>query len=264
MGVRNMMAVAMLASIVGGSAWAQGSLLDIGKGVLKQQLQQGGTSSGTATTGTGTATTGTASSGLGSALSTGDIGSGLKEALRLGAERVTGLLGKTNGYNNDPDIHIPLPQSLKTAQSALKMAGLSGMADDLELKMNRAAEAAAPQARQIFTSALEKMTLDDARTILNGPQDAATQYFKRTMTPDLKTAMRPVIDSSVAEAGVVKSYESLAKGAPILSDGRAMLTDHVLDYALAGLFTYLGREEASIRSDPAKRSTELLRKVFGN
>lgn len=252
MGTRNLMAIVLLASAVGlGPAWGQGSLLDIGKGVLKQQMQQG-------------TTTGTGGSGLGSALSAGEIGAGLKEALRQGSERVTALLGRTNGYNGDPDIHIPLPQTLKTAQSALKMAGLSGMADELELKMNRAAEAAAPKARQIFAGALERMTLDDARAILNGPQDSATQYFKRSMTPDLKTAMRPVIDASVAEAGAVKSFEALAKGAPMLGDGRALLTDHVLDYALAGLFTYLGREEAAIRADPAKRSTELLRKVFAN
>lgn len=238
----------LVLSLSTASAWAQNPLLDIGKGMLQQPMTP--PSNGSAS--------------RGGSLSNGDIGAGLKEALRLGTERVTGLLGRAEGYNRDPDIHIPLPQSLKTAQSALKMAGMSGIADELELKLNRAAEASIPKARQIFVAALERMSVDDARAILNGPKDAATQYFKRTMSPDLKSAMRPVVDSTVAESGAVKSYEAMAKGMPVLGDGRGMLTDHVLDYALAGLFTYLGREEAAIRSDPAKRSTELLRKVFSN
>ncbi|MGE5547976.1 MAG: DUF4197 domain-containing protein [Solirubrobacterales bacterium] len=229
-------------------AFSQGSLLDAGKGILKQQM--------------GAPTP--ATTARGGTLSSGEIGAGLTEALKVGTERVTGLLGRTDAYNRDPAIHIPLPDTLRSAQSALKLAGMSGLADDLELKLNRAAEAAVPKTRQIFANALERMTLDDAKAILNGPEDAATQYFKRTMTPDLKTAIRPVVDSTVAEAGAVKTYESMSKGVPMLGDGRAALTDHVLEYALAGLFHYLAREEAAIRKDPAKRSTELLRKVFAN
>ncbi|MBC7906190.1 MAG: DUF4197 domain-containing protein [Rhodospirillaceae bacterium] len=234
------------------TALAQGSLLDMGKGVLQQQLNQpAAPSSGT----------------RGQSLSTTDISSGLKDALRQGASAVTARLGRADGFNADPQVHIPLPDTLRSVQSGLKMAGLSGAADELELKLNRAAESAAPQAKQIFLSALDRMSLDDARAILNGPKDSATQYFKRTMSPDLKTAMRPVVDRNVAEAGVVKSYEAMtasAKGLPMVGDGRAMLTNHVLDYALSGIFRYLADEEAAIRSDPAKRSTELLRKVFAN
>lgn len=235
-------------------AWAQGSLLDVGKGMLQQQMnQQGGIATG--------------SGSRGQSLSTGDIASGLKEALRQGAAAVTGRLGRADGFNADPKVHIPLPDSLSKVQAGLKMAGLSGPADELELKLNRAAEAATPQARKIFTDALDRMSLDDARAILNGPKDSATQYFKRSMTPDLKTALRPVVDRNVAETGVVKSYEAMtasAKGLPMIGDGRAMLTDHVMEYALSGIFGYLADEEAAIRSDPAKRSTDLLRKVFAN
>lgn len=243
-------AAALLLPVPG---WAQGSLMDLGKSVLQQQMNQGG----------GTATPGTRGSGL----SAGDIAAGLKDALRQGSAAVTQRLGRADGFNADPKVHIPLPDTLRQIQSGLRMAGLSGAADELETKLNRAAEAATPQARKIFTDALERMTVDDARAILNGPQDAATQYFKRAMTPDLKAAFRPVVDRTVAEAGAVKSYESLtasAKGLPMVGDGRAMLTDHVLDYALAGIFGYLAEEEAAIRSNPAKRGTELLRKVFGN
>ncbi len=239
------------------TAQAQGSLMDLGKEVLQQQMGGSGrTTPGAAVPG-----------GRGQSLSTTDIAAGLREALRQGSDAVTRRLGRADGFNADPKVHIPLPDTLRKLQSGLKMAGLSGMADELETKLNRAAEVATPKARQIFTDALERMTLDDARAILNGPQDSATQYFKRTMTPDLKTALRPVVDRTVADAGVVKSYEAMtasAKGLPMVGDGRALLTDHVLDYALAGIFTYLAEEEAAIRANPAKRGSELLRKVFSN
>jgi hypothetical protein len=247
-------AVILAALLLPASAWAQGSLLDIGKGVLQQQMENRGAAAPSA-------------SSHGQSLSSGDIASGLKEALRQGAGAVTARLGRTDGFNADPAVHIPLPDTLRTVQQGLKMAGLSGAADELELKLNRAAEAATPQARKIFLDALERMTLDDARAILNGPKDSATQYFKRTMTPDLKSALRPVVDRTVGEAGAVKSFEAMtasAKGLPMVGDGRAMLTDHVLEYALGGIFRYLADEEAAIRSDPAKRSTELLRRVFAN
>lgn len=237
---------------------AQGSLMDMGKGMIKQELQQ---RTGTAPSGGGSA---------GSSLSTSEIGSGLKEALRVAADKVTGRLGRADGFNADPSVHIPLPDKLASVRQGLALAGKSQMVDDLELKLNRAAEAATPKARQIFWDAVQKMTLDDARGILNGPQDAATQYFKRTMSPDLRTAMRPVVDGTVAQSGAVQSYSSMAgaaQGLPMVGDalkaGPSMLTDHVLDYALAGIFKYLGQEEAAIRTNPASRSTDLLKKVFG-
>lgn len=241
---------------VGGSAaWAQGSLMDVGKAVLQQQMGGGGGS------GSGTGAV------RGSSLSVADIAAGLKEALKTGTGKVTAQLGAKDGFNADPLAHIPLPQSLQKVQSGLKMVGMSGLADDLELRLNRAAEAAAPKAKQIFWNALEQMSLDDARAILNGPQDAATQYFQRTMSPDLRSAMRPIIDKSVAEAGAVKSLEQVnaaAKGMAPGMDGKAMLTDHVLDYALKGMFSYLAKEEADIRQNPAKRTSDILRKVFSN
>lgn len=240
-----------LAFLVPVTALAQGSLLDMGKSALQQRLgQAGSTSSGTT---------------LGQNLSTTDITAGLKEALRQGSATVIGQLGATNGFNADPKVHIPLPGTLRGIQSGLKMAGMSGIADDLELKLNRAAESAMPQATQIFTKALQDMSVDDARAILNGSKDSATQYFRRAMSPGLKTAFRPVVDSTVAEAGVVKSYEALtasAKGLPMVGDGRAMLTDHVVDYALQGVFHYLAEQEAAIRDNPAKTGSELLSKVF--
>ncbi|MBI2241966.1 MAG: DUF4197 domain-containing protein [Magnetospirillum gryphiswaldense] len=252
--MRLLASAAILFTCATAPVWAQGSLMDLGKAVLQQQVGGG-------------ATGGTASGSRGSSLSVTDIAAGLKEALKTGTGKVTAQLGAKDGFNADPTAHIPLPQSLQKVQSGLKMVGMSGLADDLELRLNRAAEAATPKAKQIFWNALEKMTLDDARAILNGPQDAATQYFQRTMTPDLRSAMRPVVDQSVAQAGAVKSLESVtaaAKGLAPGVDGKAMLTDHVLDYALSGMFTYLAKEEADIRQNPAKRTSDILRKVFSN
>jgi hypothetical protein len=244
-----------LTAAVAVDARAQGSLMDMGKGLLQNQtgvtLPQSGGSRG-------------------AGLSSTDIGAGLKEALKVAAERVTGRLGSADGFNADPSVHIPLPEKLKMAQQGLKAAGQSALLDDLEVKLNRSAEAAAPRAKQIFWDALSAMSLDDAKSILNGPRDAATQYFKRAMSPDLKTAMRPVVDRTVADSGAVKAYGAATAAASALpmigqtvQGAPGQLTEHVLDYALSGLFKYLGDEEAAIRSDPAKRSTELLRKVFG-
>jgi len=241
------LALVVVASASAPDLRAQGGLMDLGKGLLQGQ--------------TGGASTNVAS---------GDIGAGLKEALKVAADRVTGRLGSADGFNADPAIHIPLPDKLQMVQQGLRMAGQSAQLDDLELKLNRAAEAATPKAKQIFWDAVQRMSIDDARGILNGPQDAATQYFKRAMSPDLKTAMRPVVDQTVAQSGAVKAYQGVAASASALplvgqaaQSGPGMLTDHVLDCALAGIFKYLGQEEAAIRSDPAKRTTDLLRKVFG-
>jgi Protein of unknown function (DUF4197) len=206
------------------------------------------------------------SGGSASALSTGDIAGGLKEALRVGSDRVVTQVGKTDGYNGDPTIHLPLPGSLKSVQKALKAAGMSGMLDDLELRLNRAAEAAAPKARALFVDAISQMTIEDARTIYNGPKDAATKYFQSKMTKPLAAEMNPVVDQSLAEVGAIKSYDAVMgryKQIPFVPDAKANLTGYVVEKGMDGIFLYLGKEEAAIRDNPAKRSTELLRKVFG-
>ncbi len=201
-----------------------------------------------------------------SALSTGDIAAGLKEALRVGSGRVVSQVGRTDGYNADPAIHLPLPESLKSVQSALKMAGMSGMLDDLELKLNRAAEVAAPKARAIFGQAISEMTLDDARKIYDGPDDAATRYFQGKMTKPLAAEMSPVVNESLSEVGAVQSYDNVMgqyQALPFVPDAKADLTEYVVTKGMDGIFHYLAQEEAAIRQNPLKRSTELLQKVFG-
>ncbi len=202
------------------------------------------------------------------ALSAGEIASGLKEALRVGASHVVERLGAPNGFNADPKIHIPLPQSLQKARRIAAKLGMGNAFNDLETRLNRAAETATPVAKQLFFDAISQMTLEDARGILNGPDDAATRYFQRKMSAPLTTRMRPIISQAVSRAGVVQSYNRaigrLGPLASALPDYQNQLVDHVLKRSLDGVFYYLAREEAEIRHDPAKRVTALLKKVFGN
>jgi hypothetical protein len=200
------------------------------------------------------------------ALSNEDIIAGLKEALRVGAETVTRQLGTADGFNSDPSVHIPLPDELKAVQSTLKRIGLSSLADDIELKLNRGAEAAMPKAKELVWKAITEMTLDDAKAIYDGPKDAATQYFRRVSTNDLKAAVAPVIDGTLRDVGAIAAYDQLLgqyKTIPFVPDLKADLTAHATGLALDGLFKYLASEEADIRSNPAKRTTEILTKVFG-
>lgn len=200
------------------------------------------------------------------ALSQSDVVAGLKDALRVGSERVVGRLGRSDGFNADPKVHIPLPDSLQTVKSALATVGMGGMMDDLELRLNRAAETATPKAKRIFGNAIRSMSFDDARKILNGPDDAATQYFKGKMSAPLAREMRPIVKKALNQAGAVQAYDQVMgkyQSLPFMPDAKANLTRHVLDLGLAGIFGYMAEEEAAIRKNPVKRSTEILKKVFG-
>lgn len=198
-------------------------------------------------------------------LSTTEIAAGLKEALRVGSERVVNQVGRADGFNADPAIHIPLPKKLAEARALLARVGLNDVLDDLELRCNRAAEAAAPQARALFLQSIRAMTLDDARAILHGQSDAATRYFQNKMTPELSVAMRPVIDDALAQVGAVRAYQQLlakVEALPLAPSIKTDLSAYVVEQAMAGLFHYLASEEAAIRQNPAKRTTELLQRVF--
>ena len=199
-------------------------------------------------------------------LSDQDIGDGLIEALRVGTERVVGQVSATDGYNLDPDIHIPLPGALTDVQKVLKTIGMSSLADDLELRLNRAAEAAAPEAKELFWQAISEMSFDDVRQIYNGPDDAATRYFQEKMTPPLSERMQPIVDRSLADVGAIQSYDRMMKqyeSVPFVPDVKADLTSYVVEQAMDGIFHYVAKEEAAIRNNPAARTTELLQKVFG-
>lgn len=201
----------------------------------------------------------------GAKVSDADATAGLREALKVASERTVGQVGKADGYLKDSAIRVPLPGALAKGKSMLQAVGAAGLVDDLETRMNRAAEAAAPKAKDIFIKAISDMSLQDAQGILKGPQDAATQYFRRTTGQPLSTAMRPIIDASMRDVGALQSYRNVTDKLSALPGGGVGgldITDHVLEKALDGLFHYIAKEEAAIRSNPAARSTELLKKVF--
>lgn len=202
-----------------------------------------------------------------SGLTQAEIIDGLREALRIGTDNVVSRLGAPGGFLNDPRIRIPLPYGLNRAQEQLSRVGLSGMLDDLEVRMNRAAEAATPRARALFVNAIRDMSIQDAQSILNGPDDAATRYFESRMREPLGTEMRPIVDETLSDAGAVRVHDDLMRryrSIPFLPEVDTDLSGHVVDRALDGVFHYLAVEEAAIRQDPARRTTELLRKVFGS
>lgn len=201
-----------------------------------------------------------------SALGTAEIAAGLREALQVGTERVVGRLGAPDGFNADPEVHIPLPATLSTVQSALQVVGASGLVDALELRLNRAAEQATPRAKQIFWDAIFDMSISDVEGIYNGPDDSATQYFRGKMTRPLAESMRPVVDDSLADVGAIQAYDRMMgeyRALPFVPDVKANLTTYVLERALEGIFLYLAQEEAAIRNNPLERSTDLLKRVFG-
>jgi len=202
-----------------------------------------------------------------SALTTGEIASGLRDALRVGTERVVGQLGKTDGFNSDPAIHIPLPGTLSKVQSTLRTVGMSSLADDLELRLNRAAEKATPEAKAVFWQAIQDMTLEDVQRVYETPPDGATRYFQGKMSAPLGQRMQPIVDESLSEVGAVAAYDRMLgeyKKVPFVPDAKADLTAYVIEKALDGIFHYLAKEEAAIRDNPAKRTTAILQRVFGS
>jgi len=198
-------------------------------------------------------------------LSTETIASGLREALKIGSEQAVTELGRPDGFLKS-GFHIPLPDSLIQARDVAGRFGLAGIFDEMEVQLNRAAEAAAPKAQKLFVAAIQQLTFEDVMTIYRGPDDAATRYLRRTTSDELRAQMRPIVDSSLAEVGAMNTFKSLAdqyNRLPLVTPINADLSSHVLDYAGDALFALVAREEAAIRRNPAKRTTELLRQVFG-
>ena len=200
-----------------------------------------------------------------SQLSDDKIIAGLKEALQVSTSKAVTLTGKPDGFLKNQAIKILLPPKLQTVGKTMRMLGMGARVDELEVGMNRAAEQATPQAKQIFLAALKKMSFDDARHILTGNDTAATDYFKRTSSADLTVAFAPIVHQSMQRVGVVQQYQRVLDSAP---GGNALASQfdidkYVLGRTLDGLFYMLGEEEKRIRKDPAAQTTALLRQVFG-
>jgi hypothetical protein len=191
---------------------------------------------------------------------------GLKEALRLGAGTAVETAGRRGGYWESPRLRIPMPQELATLDRTLRQVGLARQVEEFHLSMNRAAERAAPAARGIFVDAITAMTIDDARRILDGPDTAATDYFRARTSGPLATAFRPIVADALDEVGVTRLYRDLVaryNRIPLARPPAVDLERYVTGRALDGLFLLVADEERRIRRDPAARVTELLREVFG-
>jgi len=200
-------------------------------------------------------------------LSSSDMVAGLKDALKIGSERVVQQLSHKNGFNSDAKIHIPLPDSLQQVKSILASVGAGGLMDNLELKLNRAAEAATPKAKQLFGNAIRSMSIQDARGILQGSNDAATQYFETKMSAPLAKEMQPIIAQTLQQVGAIRVYNQIMgkyQSMPFVPNVQANLQKYVTQGALKGIFHYMATEEAAIRKNPAKRTTEILKKVFAH
>jgi hypothetical protein len=200
-------------------------------------------------------------------LSDAKIGSGLKEALRVGTETAVSLTGKTDGYFANQAIKILMPSQLETADKGLRMVGYGPQLDEFVLSMNRAAEAAAPGAKKIFGDAIGAMSIEDARKIWSGGDNAATQYFKSKTSDQLTAAFKPVVDKALNQVGVTRQYKELlgrAQSIPFMKTESLDIDRYVLGKSLDGLFHVLGEQEKQIRTNPAARTTELLKEVFAS
>jgi len=202
----------------------------------------------------------------GSAQDSGTVASGLKEALSVGTKNAVGLLSKKDGYFGNEAVKILLPENIRRAGDALRMAGYQKEVDAFVLSMNRAAEKAAPKAADIFAGAIQAMSIDDAQKILNGGNTAATEYFKSKTSSQLFNAFKPDISQSMNEVGVTKAYKAMTDRYTAMMPFAKMdsldLDTYVTNKSLDGLFHMVGQEEAKIRTNPAARTTELLKKVF--
>ncbi len=192
---------------------------------------------------------------------------GLKEALQIGAANAVTLTGQTDGYFQNAAIRILMPKELQQVEKGLRAVGYGPQVDAFVLSMNRAAERAAPQAKDIFVSAIGEISFADARQILTGGDTAATDYFRAKTTDRLSAAFRPIVESAMEETGVTRQYKDLMarfQSIPFAKSYSFDLDAYVVNGALNGLFVVLGDEERKIRKDPAARVTGLLKQVFGN
>lgn len=201
-----------------------------------------------------------------SGLSDVKIGSGLKEALRIGTENAVVSTGQVDGYFTNRAIKILMPKNLQTLEKGVRAIGYGPQVDEFILSMNRSAERAAPYAKEIFWDAIGDMTIEDARQILAGRETAATDYFKSKTSSKLVTAFRPVVEKTMNEVGVTRQYKELVgryEAIPFMSSEAFDIDGYVVTKAIDGLFYMVGQEERKIRTNPAARVTDLLKDVFG-
>ncbi len=203
--------------------------------------------------------------GGGGGLSAEKIAQGLKEALQIGTKNAVGNVSQTDGYFGNPVIRILLPEKVKKVEGILRTVGYGDQLDAFELSMNRAAEKAAPEAKEMFWETIRGMTFEDAQKILKGRENEATLYFKEKTWDGLFETFKPIVHETMGAVGVTRRYQDLETKVKSLPFGDRLgldLDKYVTDGALEGLFTMLAEEEEKIRRNPAARVTDLLKEVF--
>jgi hypothetical protein len=204
--------------------------------------------------------------GLIDSLSQQDAVAGLKAALTQGAGAAIGKLGVADGFLGNPQVKIPLPGKLQDAKKLMDLVGLGGKADELVTTMNRAAELAVPEAKPLLVDAVKQMSIQDAKSILTGGDDAGTQYFRRVTSDKLRERFLPIVKRSTDKLKVAGQYNSLASQAGqlgLLDAKDASIESYVTGKTLDGLFLMMANEERAIRKDPMGQASSLLKKVFG-
>jgi hypothetical protein len=204
--------------------------------------------------------------GGGTPLTSEEVANGLKEALIKGISTGSDLASQLDGYFKNPEIKIPFPPEVKKVEDRLRQIGLGSEVDKFVMTLNRGAEDAAKEAKPIFIAAIRQMTIQDAWGILKGEEDAATQFLKRTTSSLLKDKFKPVIQNSLNKVNATKYYSDIVtryNQIPLVQKVNPDLNDYATDRAIEGLFIMIAKEEKNIRANPAARTTELLRRVFG-
>ena len=195
-----------------------------------------------------------------------DAGGGLKEALTQGAGKAVEMLGKQDGFLGNPKVKIPLPESVQKVEGMMRGLGMGKQADELVTAMNRAAEAAVPQAKALLVNAIKQMSVADAKGILSGGEDSATQYFRRTTSGPLAEKFKPVVREAMARVKVAEKYDQFAGKAAkfgLVREQDAHLENYVTQKTLDGLYLMIADEEKAIRKNPAEAAGNLAKKVFG-
>jgi hypothetical protein len=199
-------------------------------------------------------------------LSNTEASGGLKEALTQGVGKAVSTLGATDGFLGNKEVKIPLPSSLKKVEKVMKMMGMGKQSDELVLKMNRAAEAAVPEAKTLLIDSIKKMSVADAKAILTGPQDAATQYFKKTTSAQMAEKFLPIVTKATEKVQLAETYNKYAEMGSkygVVKKEDAKIEQYVTNKALDGVYLMIAKEEAAIRQDPVGQASSLLKKVFG-
>ena len=199
-------------------------------------------------------------------LSSSEASGGLKEALTQGVSKAVATLGTTDGFLGNNEVKIPLPSSLKKVEKVMKMMGMGKQSDELILKMNRAAEAAVPEAKTLLIDSIKKMSVADAKAILTGPQDAATQYFKKTTSAQMAEKFLPIVTKATEKVQLAETYNKYAEMGSkygVVKKEDAKIEQYVTNKALDGVYLMIAKEEAAIRQDPVGQASSLLKKVFG-